>query len=341
MKINIVYDASVNSAPAGFQTGVAAAVDFLDKEFANPVTITIHVGYGEVGGQALDANALGESFYPVAEPETYSSVRNALITEAAPGVSTLPSTSPFSGTLYLTPAEAIGLGLPLTVSDGGVEGYVGFSSIPGEFSYANGVTPPFNQYYFIGTVEHEVTEIMGRVSLVGQQPSAYSPMDLYRYSANGVRDLAAGAGGSLSTAYFSVDNGATRLGTWNNDPSNGDLGDWYPSGPAAGGNDFFNDYSNPGVINAFSQDDVINMEALGWLGPITVTRANSPYSVSAGVVAANDLGAERRLDVRARRRFRQCDHGRARRVSDREGRRRRERYLDLGRRRRDRERRRR
>ena len=31
------------------------------------------------------------------------------------------------------------------------------------------------------------------------------------------------------------------------------------------------------------------MEALGWLGPITVTRANSPYSVSAGVVAANDL----------------------------------------------------
>src|ERR1700733_4837660 len=154
MKINIVYDASVNGAPAGFKTGVTTAVDFLESEFSNPVTITIHVGYGEVDGQALGAQALGESFYVVGEPETYSSVRNALIAEGAPGASTLPVTSPFSGTLYMTPAEAIGLGLPLTFSDGGVEGYVGFSSIPGEFSYANGVTPPANQYYFIGYVQH-------------------------------------------------------------------------------------------------------------------------------------------------------------------------------------------
>ena len=131
---------------------------------------------------------------------------------SAPGAATLPVTSPLSGTLELTPAQAIGLGLPLTFSDGGVEGYVGFSStLP--FSYANGVTPAANQYYFIGVVEHEVTEIMGRVSLLNQQPSAYSVMDLYRYKANGVRDLSAGAAGSLSTAYFSIDNGVTRLGT--------------------------------------------------------------------------------------------------------------------------------
>ena len=54
---------------------------------------------------------------------------------------------------------------------------------------------------------------MGRVSLIGQQPSAYSLMDLYRYSAKiGVRAiLAVGASGSLSTAYFSIDNGVTRL----------------------------------------------------------------------------------------------------------------------------------
>ena len=340
MKINVIYDASVCSAPAGFQTGVATAVDFFEKEFANPVTITIHVGYGEVDGQTLGANALGESFYAVGEPENYSSVRNALIAEGSPGASTLPSTSPFSGTLYLTPAEAIGLGLPLSFSDGGVEGYVGFSSIPGEFSYANGVTPPSNQYYFIGTVEHEITEIMGRVSLIGQPSSAYSLMDLYRYSANGVRDLAVGASGSLSTAYFSIDNGVTRFGTWNNNPSNGDLGDWYPSGPAAGGNNSFNDYSNPGVINAFSQNDVINMEALGWLGPITVTHANSPYNVSAGVVVANDLvlsgGSMFVLDGGSA----SATMVRVRRASDREGRRRCERRLDLGRRRRDRQRRR-
>ena len=89
MNINVIYDTSVNNAPAGFKTGIAAAVDFLDKEFTNPVTITIHVGYGEVNGIGLDANALGESFYPTSEPESYSAVRNALLsisfaTAAAP-----------------------------------------------------------------------------------------------------------------------------------------------------------------------------------------------------------------------------------------------------------------
>jgi hypothetical protein len=29
---------------------------------------------------------------------------------------------------------------------------------------------------------------------------------------------------------------------WNNQISNGDLADWYPLGPAPGGNDAFNDY---------------------------------------------------------------------------------------------------
>ena len=106
---------------------------------------------------------------------------------------------------------------------------------------------------------------MGRVALDGD--GGYSPMDLYRYSAPGVRDTTTGGAGS--TAYFSLDNGTTNLGTWNNQPSNGDLGDWYPQGPASGGNDAFNDYSNPGVINAMSSADITLMEAIGWTTTVT------------------------------------------------------------------------
>ena len=51
--INVVYDASVANAPAGFTQAVANVVAFYESDFSTPVTITIDVGYGEVDGQRL------------------------------------------------------------------------------------------------------------------------------------------------------------------------------------------------------------------------------------------------------------------------------------------------
>jgi hypothetical protein len=42
--------------------------------------------------------------------------------------------------------------------------------------------------YFISAVEHEISEDMGRVSLINDQLSDYSPMNLFRYSSPGVCD---------------------------------------------------------------------------------------------------------------------------------------------------------
>ena len=50
MQISIIYDSSVANAPAGFTTAITDAVNYLDKLFTNPISITIDVGYGEVGG---------------------------------------------------------------------------------------------------------------------------------------------------------------------------------------------------------------------------------------------------------------------------------------------------
>jgi tryptophan-rich protein len=272
LTIDIDWDSSVNSAPASFQTAVLEAVQYLEGLFANPITITIDVGYGEIDGQALVSNALGESLANYV-PESYSAVRSALIAEDAPGSSTLPATSPDGGTLAMSTAEAKALGLE--ANNGSVDGYVGFSdSLP--FSYADGTTPPSSEYYFIGVVEHEITEDMGRVSLLPYQPD-YAPIDLYRYSSPGVRDLS--TGGTGSTAYFSIDGGTTNLGTWNNNPSNGDLADWYPSGPAPGGSDSFDDYTSPGVVNVVSQNDVTLMNALGWTVPTTTIATNGTTSL--------------------------------------------------------------
>ena len=172
----------------------------------------------------------------------------------------------------MTEAEAQALGPTSAVSTS----YVGFSnSLP--FSYAVNSTPSSGYYYFVGVVEHEFTEDMGRVSLLDYQPYDYSPMDLFRYSSAGQRDL--NTGGRGSTAYFSIDGGNTNLGTWNNNPNNGDLGDWYPSGPASGGYDAFNDYSDPGVINTVSPSDITLMAALGWYSSVTLIQTDGSTSL--------------------------------------------------------------
>ena len=79
---------------------------------------------------------------------------------------------PLSGFLFMSQAEAQVLGLTSAVSTS----YVGFSTtLP--FSYAVDSTPVWGEYHFIGVVEHEITEDMGRVSLINDQPLAYSAMD--------------------------------------------------------------------------------------------------------------------------------------------------------------------
>ena len=118
---------------------------------------------------------------------------------------------------------------------------------------------------------------MGRISLIGGQPYHYSPMDLFRYSSPGVRDVATGGNGS--TAYFSINNGSTDLGSWNNQISNGDLGDWYGNNIPNGGNDAFNDYSSSGVLNALSPTDLTLMQSIGWTVAPTATVSGQHFKV--------------------------------------------------------------
>jgi hypothetical protein len=258
--------------------GVANAVSYLETQFSSPITININVGYGECAGQALDSGTLGQSQCGLISA-SYSSVRNALLASQAPGASTLPTVSPISGSLYLSRAEAKVLGLLSASST--VDGYVGFSSAPNTFSYVAGATPASNEYYFIGVVEHEITEVMGRMSFL-DQAGQYTVADLYRYSSSGVRSTA--AGGSGSTAYFSLDGGTSNLGSWNNNVQNGDLGDWDGSNIPASGADACADYAPAGTLTTFSQSDIQEMRALGWSSGATWNFVDSrmPLSMVAG-----------------------------------------------------------
>src|ERR1700691_2948967 len=143
LEIDVQYDSSVTNLEttnptvySEFTGGVTAAVQALEQLISSPITVTIDVGYGEIGGQTLGSDDLGESETNWAS-ESYSSVTSALIAENAPGSSTPPTTSPDQGTLELSTAQAKALGL--ASNNGSLDGYVGFSSsLP--FSYASGVT---------------------------------------------------------------------------------------------------------------------------------------------------------------------------------------------------------
>ena len=63
MNITVSFDQALNSLPAGFATAVNAAVSFFNTTFSDSVSLTLHVGFGEVNGGAIDPSSLGRSYY--------------------------------------------------------------------------------------------------------------------------------------------------------------------------------------------------------------------------------------------------------------------------------------
>jgi hypothetical protein len=76
MQINVSYDQNASSLPAGFISAVNYAVNNFDTLFTANVTITLHVGYGEIGpnNTPLGSGALGESSVLTYVAASYSSV---------------------------------------------------------------------------------------------------------------------------------------------------------------------------------------------------------------------------------------------------------------------------
>ena len=286
--INITYDASVSSAPAGFKTAITAAVQYLESQFSDAVTINIKVGYGEVNGQQLGAGALGESLTYLSS-YSYTQLTAALRTDAksatdTAAVASLPSSNPTGGSFWTSSAQAKALGLagPSTATDG----FVGFSATNAfDYTESDGITA--GQYDFFGTALHELTEVMGRMMLtggsIGGTANSNYLLDLLHYSAAGTHSYSASTPG-----YFSIDGGKTNLGGFNT-VRGGDAGDW----GSAMGNDAFNAFSSPGVVNGPSSADLTLLDAIGWdragvsAATISIALATDTGASSADRVTSN------------------------------------------------------
>jgi FG-GAP-like repeat len=268
MIINVTFDSSVNNAPAGFVASFNAVVQFFESHFNNPITINIDVGYGEIDGAPLASGALGESQTEF-NSYSYSAIRTALVANAGSAVqisaaNTLPASDPTpggNGNYYASTAEARALGLSGPSS--ALDGFVGFASTgSATFTYntTNGGSVAPGTYDFFGVAAHEISEVLGRDLFVGNQdgqgigPNSYTPLDLFHYSSNGVRDFS-----GTSAGYFSFDGGATNVDNFNTNPS-GDFGDWASSA----GNDAFLAFSGSGHANPVTQADINELNVLGY-----------------------------------------------------------------------------
>ena len=226
MNIVASFDSSVASAPAGYTTAIQSAISYIDSVITNPITANISFGWGEVDGSPVAAGAAGENvsngYY-----FSYAQVKAALAAVATSAddfasVSNLPTTDPSSGGKFfvtLPEAQALNLAGATTAT----AGWVGLSSaLKYAFDPANRAVA--GSYDAIGVIEHEITEILGRIGAMGTYSGAgvYTPLDLFRYSASGVHQFTPGAG------FFSVD-GHTMLQAYNNPVAGGDVSDWVNS----------------------------------------------------------------------------------------------------------------
>jgi hypothetical protein len=275
LQIDLVWDSSVTKAPSGFMQAVIDAAQYYTTLIATHEVIKIDVGYGEIGGSPLAANALGES-ESYGYLTNYSTVTVALSHD---GFVFSATNEPTSSQFFLTSAEAKTLGLVNPAS--GLDGYVGFGSLSGTgFSWntaasptgANGKTGP-NQFDLQSVALHEISEIMGRIGMEGASVNGRptdTPLDLFNYQNHGALELSPNGG------YFSINDGTTHLGTFNNASANGgDIADWASStsttqsntlGLPSGVNvyDAYDAFGFPGYNGDVSQSDILELNALGY-----------------------------------------------------------------------------
>jgi autotransporter passenger strand-loop-strand repeat protein len=329
LSINLSYDDSMSGAPGGFTgpatSALAQVVSTLEGDFTNPDTLNISVGWGEVEGDTSAVSGGGAASIRAAGPAyTYSQIYNALnsgtsllqkqadATLPTPGAASNPYAS---GTFAngIADAQALNLGgqisgVTVTNDSVPIDGWIGFAS-GDNWSYS-GSTTPAGAEDFIGGAEHEISEVMGRVSYLGDTaafsdsndqdvsyPNAYSPMDLFRYAGPGYRDLTSASADLISggypaaypTGYFSINSGTTDLATWNNYSSNGDLGDWYPIGAPAPNDSFNYIDSDSGGYSPLSPTDLASINVIGWETGISFgTLSGTPF-YNAEVTSGNTL----------------------------------------------------
>jgi len=270
LTIDPTFDSSITSLPgaAGIEGAINAAIATLEADISSPNNITVSIDFQNM------TTGLGQSETSIYEGSyyTYYNAFKAVATQpdqltalaslgAAPGPST-PSPVDGIGNVVITSAEGrnLGFGTP-----GGVDG--SFDSV---VSLNTSITFPPNpddgsNYGLEAVANHEIDEALGiggTGSFLGYS-GVVGDLDLYRYSAPGVRSFSTTDTGS-PYAYFSIDGGNTVL-SYFNETAGADYGDWYSNPiPTGFGPQVQDAFGYPGTNPVLGPNELTAFNAIGY-----------------------------------------------------------------------------
>ena len=266
LTINVTYDSSVTNIGtlAQVKTAFGAAAQSIQNLYTNKSTVNITI-YSANAGPFGDID-LGESRFSYYPDFTYSDVKTALTrarTTVADtnSVASLPSSDPTGGaqgwgipSAEAKALESAGANLGVNANGTSQDGSIGFATGTAYTFDPNNRSVP-GKFDFIGVAEHELTEIMGRSTLLLDPGQGYFPYDLFRFTSSGVRSFDPDDTG----VYFSVNNGVTALKFYN--PNNGgDIQDWASSAMA----DSFDAFISRGIEGTLSAADLTAVDVIGY-----------------------------------------------------------------------------
>ena len=228
LTINTTFDPSVtgggNPNAASWVSAWNYAVGEFQNTYSDPITININFQAG--GG--LGASSTNLQF--IGGANNYAAMRAALAADAttsndATAIANLPLVDPTGGRSFIASfanAKALGLRAP---NDPATDGTITLG-LGNTYTYDPNNRAVPGAYDFIGVAEHEISEVMGRIGILGQTfgtgLNLDGPIDLFGFNSVGVRNL----NQNQANVYFSIDNGVTNLRVYNNHTNGGDDKDW-------------------------------------------------------------------------------------------------------------------
>ena len=287
--IDYSFDSTVTSLPTTlkneYEGAVAAAVQYYEHTFNNNITVKILFSWGTEDGNAITGNTVGQN-NATGPTENYTTIDNALADrvfglalngdnygDSLTATNSLPASDPVgSGTYFVSNAQAKALGIATSYTTANhYDGFIGLNSSD-SYTFDPSNRAVSGKEDAIGTLEHEIAEVLGRFDPMGQTGvkvdgnreqqwfGEYSALDLFHYNSTGTRSMTLGGTNPVSTAaYFSLD-GSHYLEEYNNlSVSSGDLGDWLPSIKGDSYGDLWS-----GFESAPTPTDVREMNVIGW-----------------------------------------------------------------------------
>ena len=231
--INPTFDSSITNDPdaAAIEAMISRAISIYESLFDDPFTIQIRFRYATTGpdGTPLPPGTASQSDFAV-YLIAWNTCLNALIADATTSNDNLANASLPGSALstIIRPSSAngraIGLDTPTAMfADGHIGNggpYDGIVTLNSDLPYQFTRPPGGGIFDAQRSTEHEIDEVIGLGSHLGQMSNDLRLQDLFSWSSAGVRNTS-----SSGTRYFSIDGGTTNIVDFSQDPT-ADFGDW-------------------------------------------------------------------------------------------------------------------